>query len=754
MALSHDILTAMMGGPDGPGHLAANAPTGVGKALAAGLPAFLMAALRGERVVVSTESKALQSQLVGKDYPLVADVVRDLTGVEVTFAMHKGFANFVCPVAAMNAAKDIFDSLGMDVPVELPQERYMRSQSDDDDTGRAPDVAGLLTGVATTLAQITSDPKRAGMLSFDLRVDEQPVPGRPIVELAEWATLEAAVGGSGDRAEFPGDSSEKLWRHVSVSPDDCIGAKCPLYDMCPAIAAREQAGQAEVAVTNHTLLALQASLGVPTVLSNNRLGTFAHLVVDEAHTLPGIVRSSGARAISGRRLRAIAAQLDKIIGSSKGGGVRNVRGDALTDQAKAMASAIDSTLAGYLLGKGKGDVRFTPLDHPLLRMTSTIESWAESVLEALPSTAKLTASRAIIRIRRARFAVVSLLEDLTESLDADKQYARWVELRETSHSSHAALCISPVDVAPGISWNLFATEASEDEAAKKARKARGDAKPPRLPLSVTMMSATLPPAFSREAGIRSKVNEYASPFDDAYGSSLLFVPRVNDHETLSSIGRRRANGRSWSLDVSLHPAWAGRTIVDLVRANGGRALVLSSTATNGKLYADLLRGAGTGHAVYSQWDGLDSQQIVQRWRSDTSSVLVGTRSMMTGVDAAGDTCTLVIIDRAPRNPSNVVDEARAEILMQDTDMDKWAADRAVYVSDAALLLTQAAGRLIRSVSDSGLVAVLDPRLMKGTPISYPESTRVAYMQALKRFVHRTGSSEVAIDYLLERRAAA
>ena len=73
---------------------------------------------------------------------------------------------------------------------------------------------------------------------------------------------------------------------------------------------------------------------------------------------------------------------------------------------------------------------------------------------------------------------------------------------------------------------------------------------------------------------------------------------------------------------------------------------------------------------------------------------------MTGVDASRETCTLVIVDRPARSRSNPVDDARVGALIENPDMDKWDADRLVYVSDAALLREQAAGRLIRRVTDS------------------------------------------------------
>ena len=90
--------------------------------------------------------------------------------------------------------------------------------------------------------------------------------------------------------------------------------------------------------------------------------------------------------------------------------------------------------------------------------------------------------------------------------------------------------------------------------------------------------------------------------------------------------------------------------------------------------------------------------------------------------------------------------------MQRLDMDRWAADRLVYSSDAGLLLEQSFGRLIRSMSDSGMVACLDPRLLKVGPFKYQELTRQVYMKAAGRFDRKISNLAEATEFLAERRS--
>ncbi|GGM49935.1 helicase C-terminal domain-containing protein [Microbacterium saperdae] len=272
-------------------------------------------------------------------------------------------------------------------------------------------------------------------------------------------------------------------------------------------------------------------------------------------------------------------------------------------------------------------------------------------------------------------------------------------------------------------------------------------------LSVTAISATLPVNYAQRAGLVAERRTYPTPFTEAYAGSSLFIPQLESQEELATLTREGYRGKR-SFDSSAHPAWAAELIVDLVRANGGRALVLSAKAVDGKLYAERLRRALPDITVHSQWDGGTPSRITTEWRQDIGSVLVGTKSLMTGVDAPGETCSLVIVDRIPRSPSNPIDDARVEELEARTG-DRWAADRYVYAVDAALLLSQAAGRLIRHTSDRGMVACLDPRLLKAPagrpgPITYPEPTRQIYMETLDHFGHKLSARGSAVEWLSAR----
>jgi ATP-dependent DNA helicase DinG len=148
-------------------------------------------------------------------------------------------------------------------------------------------------------------------------------------------------------------------------------------------------------------------------------------------------------------------------------------------------------------------------------------------------------------------------------------------------------------------------------------------------------------------------------------------------------------------------------LCDLVNAAGGRALVLCTSRANVERFADVLRER-TEHDVLAQGDR-DSGQLMKEFVEDERSVLVGTRSFWAGIDAAGASCVLVVIDRipfpVPDEPLHSARRARAQLRGLD-------AFDAVDLPAAALVLAQGAGRLVRTRTDRGVVAVFDPRLAK------------------------------------------
>lgn len=703
VTLAHDALTAMLVA----GQAAGAAPTGVGKSLAYSIPAALLAAKRHERTVIATESLNLQSQLVEKDLPVVVEAIERVTGSRPRFALLKGWANYVCAASTYQAACDI---QGIEA---RPPTSSLKALTDARDA-----LAGFLPGLVE-------------------------------VDVVKWALEENIEERSGDRAGLTIDATDEMWNSVSTTSAECPGAlQCPFGDVCRPGIARETAGEADIIVTNHAMLAIQAATTVKVVIGNKTIGPVHHLVVDEAHGLANTVRSQGATVVNAARLFDVLRSIEHLHSGSPG------KTKALRVSGMEVVKELDTHLSKVL--RGKTSFTIAPKDECLGDgVSELVLGWLDAARRLVPRPD----SSVVLGEIRARYRAISKMDVLKNAVggmatDA-MNVARWVEsdnrfnraISGLESLTGATLRLSPVDVGPMLRSNLYEVQlgtypSTDDETSLEIAEEA-------LPMSVIVLSATLPQSSVVDLGIVARREEYPSPFTVAFASSALFVPKAST-EDLAELcfmenGKRR-------FDTGRHVEWSSRYINELVSRNGGSALVLSATTNAGKRYAEALRMAHPNLVVHSQWDPGSTKNIVAEWRHDIGSVLVGTRSLMTGVDAPGGTCTLVIIDRVPRSAGNPVDDARVAKIQERLEMDRWSADRLVYVSDAALLIEQAAGRLIRSVSDSGMVAVLDPRLLKSSPIKYPEPTRKTLMDPLDRFATKIADPKQAMDWITTHKA--
>lgn len=734
------------------GQVAATAKTGLGKSFGYGVPAGLLAATTGRRSVISTESLALQAQIIDKDAPVIVEAVKAATGVEVKFEVLKGWSNWSCLKSALGTAHHLLGEQ-VDTGEWVPTDTDLDDLCERLESGLGDQTVIRLDGGVTA-------------------------PRGDLIALTHWVLRQhkTFAEAPGDRHSYPGNATDATWSQVSVAPSECVGVKtCPLAKLCKPAAAKDRAAHADVLVTNHSLLAVQAAKRVSVVVGSQALGRFDAVIVDEAHGLPGKVRDQGAGEVSSRRIvsavraaRGILDASDTAVASILAGG-------------EQLAAMVQSELEGVRArGKGDGDVTRLPQDvNPLAETGVMIEEWVSNLQLMLNRAVRSAGNRDAVRVRRIKSRLDGLKADASDVAEHHSGVARWVQQNTNGEHTYLSANLSPVDVSGALQANLW-TQADPDAepgsapapdaghipdpgsaeeteiiaaAADPAAETPIPEKAPRIPLSVVAVSATLPMGFPRQVGITAEQVDYPSPFAEANAESMLYVPTgagPADMEALCAVGTFRKP----RFDTARHLPWALAKMIELVTASGGSALILAATSSAGKKYAEALTAASQGWAVHSQWDGPPVRSIVGAWKADTSAVLVGTRSLMTGVDAPGDTNQLVIVDRVPRAAANPVDDARVEDLMERLGMDEWAARNQVYAVDAALLLEQAAGRMIRSGSDRGLVAVLDPRLLKGSPFSYSEPTRRIYMSALAHFGRKTMDLNQATGFLRERRAVA
>src|SRR5215467_2663855 len=230
-------------------HLAVQAGTGIGKSLAYLVPAARHAIGESATIVVSTATIALQRQLIDRDLPRLAEAIAPVLGREPVFAILKGRRNYLCL-------------------------QRLRGGPADDETGALFDPAAV------------------------------SAVGRHVQRLHEWA----AQTKTGDRDELVPGVPEQAWRQVSVSARECLGVqRCPFGNQCFAELARDEAGKADIVVTNHALLAIDA-LEEFDIFPEHDV-----VIIDEAHDLVDRVTSVASDELSAPAVETAARRCGKMI---------------------------------------------------------------------------------------------------------------------------------------------------------------------------------------------------------------------------------------------------------------------------------------------------------------------------------------------------------------------------------------------------------------------------------------------------------
>jgi ATP-dependent DNA helicase DinG len=610
-------------------HLAVQAGTGTGKSLAYLVPAVRHAVAENACVVVSTATIALQRQLVDRDLPRLAESLRPLLGREPVFAILKGRRNYLC---------------------------LHRLQSG------APE-----------------DPE-------DLLFDPQAVSsaGRQVQRVHEWAESTE----TGDRDELVPGVGEQAWRQVAVSARECLGAqRCPYGTECFAERARDRAGEADVVVTNHALLAIDA------LEEFNVLPEHDVVVVDEAHELVDRVTSVATAELSASGVEIAARRCGRLI--------EDDLADRLKQAGEGMAPMLADTRPGRL------DVLPEALGMSLVAVRDATHTCATALRSALKSSdddaERLGAGRAALTsLEEIHDTAVRLLESFQADLAARHDVV-WLD-RPFSEDSRrpTALRVAPLGVGGLLRERLFRRRTTVLTSATLSLG--GSFEPLARQWGLPPLDAAASEAGSADAGradqpdgardaestgepLRWSGLDVGSPFDHAR-SGILYIARG-----LPSPGRD-----------GLPEAYLAE-LSELVAAAGGRTLGLFSSMRAARQAAEELRGR-VEQPLLCQGDDSTSQ-LVKRFAEDEATCLFGTLSLWQGVDVPGPSLRLVVIDRIPfPRPDDPLSSARQRAIAAHGGNGFMA----VAATSAALLLAQGAGRLLRTMTDRGVVAILDPRL--------------------------------------------
>ena len=591
-------------------HVAVQAGTGTGKSLAYLVPAIHHAAAKGATVVVSTATIALQRQLVDRDLPKLAKALKPLLGRTPTFAILKGRRNYLC----------------------------LNKLHGGDDTDPGDELF---------------DPFAISAM------------GRQIKRLHEWAD----TTDTGDRDELVPGVPDSTWRQVSVTARECLGAaRCPVGEECFAERARAEAGKADIVVTNHALLAIDALEGRPVLPEHDVV------VVDEAHELVDRVTGVATNELTAGVIGATARRLGKLIDQAVA--------DRLAEAGEGLALVLEDLPPG----------RWESLPRAAAGALSAVRDAAASCRQSLGSERREDPEAATGRkIAQASLdevadTAVRVLGAFDEDDPAKRRDVVWLAEQGPDGARYRALHAAPLWVGGLLRERLFGRSTVVLTSATLALGGNFDALARQWGLPPEKAGNDNDPVPDPDAPKWSGL-DVGSPFMHAK-SGILYVAK-----------RLPPPGRD-----GLPPSYLDE-IAGLVEAAGGRTLGLFSSMRAAKQATEALRGRLETPLLCQGEDS--TMQLVKKFAEDEATSLFGTLSLWQGVDVPGPSLSCVIIDRIPfPRPDDPLVAAR----QRATDARGGNGFLSVSATHAALLLAQGAGRLLRGMDDRGVVAILDSRL--------------------------------------------
>lgn len=589
-------------------HLAVQAGTGTGKSLAYLVPSIARALQTEQPVVVSTATIALQRQLVDRDLPRLVNSLADALPRKPTFALLKGRGNYLCLNKIHNGAAE--------EPADRPQDE-------------------LFSPMALSAM------------------------GRDVQRLTEWSSDTE----TGDRDELTPGVPDRSWSQVSVSARECIGvSRCQFGTDCFAERAREKAGAADVVVTNHALLAIDA-LSDFSVLPEYEL-----LVVDEAHELADRVTGVATAELSATSMAVAHRRMARLVD------------DELAQRFEAAVATLSSLL--HELDAGRIDVLDEELGVYLTALRDAANA-ARTAIDTTPSDPQAASARteAVTALNDVSDTATRILTSFVPPIP-DRVDVVWVTREESANATRVILRVAPMSVSGLLRTRLFANTTAVLTSATLTLGGNFDAMARNWGLGGFSDAEAGAPAKPGWRGL-----DVGSPFDHAK-SAILYVAKH-----LPPPGRDGTDART--LDE----------IEGLITAAGGRTLGLFSSMRAAKAAAEVMRER-LSTPVLCQGEDTTSA-LVQQFSDDPETSLFGTLSLWQGVDVPGPSLSLVLIDRIPfPRPDDPLLTARQRAISAHGGNGFMA----IAANHAALLLAQGTGRLLRHTDDRGVIAVLDSRL--------------------------------------------
>jgi ATP-dependent DNA helicase DinG len=459
---------------------------------------------------------------------------------------------------------------------------------------------------------------------------------------------------AGDRAELAEVAEDSpLWPRVTSTTETCLGADCPMFNDCFVVKARRAAQDADLVVVNHHLLF--ADLAIKQEGFGEILPGAHAFVLDEAHQIPELAGVFFSTSVTSRQITEIAQDALAECGSVSGALASLQKPiEAIGPIVKRARLALDRLPAKGGFAQIDGDAA---VGAELRLLAEALHALADALV------AQAERSRGMASLHERAEALCGRLADVLDG--GANEWVHWYELSPHGFSLHA----TPLDLAAPL------------------RALREQSRASWIFTSATLSVAGDFDHFARQLGLEEPIAlSLPSPFD-YQRQALAYLPKG-----LPDPG---------APDFTERVVAAARPVIDAAR---GRTFLLFTSHRALRRAAELL--ADSKYPLFVQGTA-PRHQLLTEFRESGNGVLLGAASFWEGVDVAGEALSCVIIDKLPfAAPDDPVLEARLSALREagGNPFFDW------QVPAAVIALKQGAGRLIRDVSDRGVLMLCDPRL--------------------------------------------